>query len=216
MLSDLQLAEFVYEGSTSTEVEYTFKHALTQEVAYNLLLIERRKLLHERIAGKIEALYPENLDDHLAQLAYHYGRSDNLQKAVQYLERAARNALYHSAHNEAIQHLTHGLELLRRLPETPERMQQELLLQTALGEALVVTKGLGARDAREAYDFARKLCERVGATRQIPPVLMGLCNFYIQQHEMKAAADLAEQGLSLAEKYGDLELRVRNHVKLPP
>ena len=66
---------------------YTFKHALTQEVAYNSLLLERRRVLHERVGNAIETLYPTGLDDHLAELAHHYGRSANLRKAVHYLGR---------------------------------------------------------------------------------------------------------------------------------
>jgi predicted ATPase len=77
MLAELQLGEFVYEGRGMEDLEYKFKHALTQEVAYNLLLAERRKALHELVATRIEELYPQNLTDHLDQLANHYGRSDN-------------------------------------------------------------------------------------------------------------------------------------------
>jgi predicted ATPase len=69
MLNNLQLGEFIYEQPAVGDTEYTFKHALTQEVAYNSLLIERRKLLHERIGEVIESLYAKSLDDHLVELA---------------------------------------------------------------------------------------------------------------------------------------------------
>jgi len=72
MLSDLQSREFIYEHPILAEVEYSFKHALTQEVAYNSLLTERRRLMHERTAGGIEALFAGRLDDHLGELAHHY------------------------------------------------------------------------------------------------------------------------------------------------
>ena len=75
---DLQLAEFIYEQPALPETEYIFKHALTQEVAYKTLLLERRKQLHESAAAAIEALYPERLDDHLNQLAHHYSQSGNV------------------------------------------------------------------------------------------------------------------------------------------
>ena len=78
MLNDLQLAEFVYEQPAAGDIQYTFKHALTHDVAYNSLLTERRKLLHERTAQSIEALYPERLEDHLTELAYHFERSGNV------------------------------------------------------------------------------------------------------------------------------------------
>jgi predicted ATPase len=87
IFSDLQAGEFIYERPSSGEAaSYTFKHALTQNVAYNSLLLERRRVLHERAGNAIEALYPETLDDHLAELAHHYGRSANLRKAVHYFE----------------------------------------------------------------------------------------------------------------------------------
>jgi class 3 adenylate cyclase len=89
MLGDLQLGEFVYEQPAFPEVEYKFKHALTQEVAYNSVLLERRKLLHERIAQAIETLYPHHLEDHLDGLAHHYSRSSNVVKTVNYLQLAA-------------------------------------------------------------------------------------------------------------------------------
>ncbi|MBV8450854.1 MAG: AAA family ATPase, partial [Deltaproteobacteria bacterium] len=88
MFNDLQLAEFIYEQPAAGEVEYTFKHALTHDVAYNSLLTERRKLLHERTAQAIEALYPERLEDHLTELAHHFDRSGNVSKAVEYHSRA--------------------------------------------------------------------------------------------------------------------------------
>src|SRR6266852_4474144 len=102
MLSDLQTGEFIYEQPALSGVEYAFKHALTQEVAYNSLLIERRKLLHERAAASMESLYSERLDDHLNELAHHYELSGNTRKALEYLKRAAQQAVGRSAHMEAV------------------------------------------------------------------------------------------------------------------
>ena len=88
LLANLQLGEFVYEQPSISDVEYIFKHALTQEVAYNSILQERRKQLHEDVGRAIELLYPSSLDDHLADLAHHYSRSGNQAKAVEYLRLA--------------------------------------------------------------------------------------------------------------------------------
>jgi predicted ATPase len=85
LLSSLQRKEFLYEQPAFPEVEYLFKHALTQEVAYNSVLQERRKALHERTAQAIEGLFHSKLEDHYSELAYHYGRSGNTQKAIDYL-----------------------------------------------------------------------------------------------------------------------------------
>ena len=102
LLSSLQRKEFLYEQPAFPEVEYIFKHALTQEVAYNSVLQERRKELHERVAQAIEALWPDQAEDRCSELAYHYRRSGNLPKAITYLHRAGQQALRRSAYTEAI------------------------------------------------------------------------------------------------------------------
>ena len=101
-LADLQAAEFIYEQPARGDIEYTFKHALTQEVAYNSVLIERRKLIHERAAQAIEALFAPSLDDHYSELAHHYTCSSNMGKAVEYLHLAGQQAVQRSANTEAI------------------------------------------------------------------------------------------------------------------
>lgn len=80
MLSDLQLGEFICEQPAVGDLEYTFKHALTQEVAYGSVLMERRRVLHDRAGEAIEGLYREHLDDHLAELAHHFARGGNLEE----------------------------------------------------------------------------------------------------------------------------------------
>jgi predicted ATPase len=112
MLNDLQLAEFVYEQPSVGDVEYTFKHALIHDVAYNSLLVDRRKLLHERTGQVIERLYHDRLEDHLAELAHHFDRSGNVSKAVEYLVRTGARAADQGAHSEAIGCFTHALEML--------------------------------------------------------------------------------------------------------
>jgi predicted ATPase len=112
MLADLRAAEFIYEQSAVGEVEYIFKHALTQEVAYNSLLRERRRQIHERAGQAIEALFALNLSDQYSELAHHYGRSGNGSKAVKYLRLAAEQAMSRSAYMEARDRLNSALELL--------------------------------------------------------------------------------------------------------
>src|SRR5207247_1842761 len=104
LLAHLQAAEFIYEQPAFPEVDYTFKHALTLEVAYTSLLQERRKAIHERAAQAIEALFHSRLEDHYSELAYHYSRSGNTRKAVDYLQRAGQRAVQQSANAEAISH----------------------------------------------------------------------------------------------------------------
>ena len=174
LLASLQHKEFLYEQPAFPEVEYIFKHALTQEVAYGTVLQERRKALHERTAQAIEALYSATLDEHYSELAHHYSRSGNTEKAVEYLQLAGQQAVQRSANAEAITHLTTALELLKTLPDTPERAQQELTLQLTLGAPLMATKGFAAPEVEAAYTRARELCQQVGETPQLFPVLFGL------------------------------------------
>jgi predicted ATPase len=147
-LGELQLAEFIYEQAAAGDVEYTFKHALTQEVAYHSVLSERRKRLHERAGAALEALGAGRAQDRLMELARHYSRTDNAAKAVEYLRLAGTQAAARGAYEQAIAQLSKGLERVAELPEGAEREQQELLLQLALGGVLMTTKGFTAPEVR--------------------------------------------------------------------
>ena len=133
-------------------------------MAYSSLLIERRKEVHERTARQIETLFTSRLEDHYGDLAHHYSCSANRQKAVEYLQRAAQQAVQRSANAEAINHLTSALEILRALPDTPQRAQQELALQMMLGPALIATKGNGAVEVGAVYNRALELARQVDKT----------------------------------------------------
>jgi class 3 adenylate cyclase/predicted ATPase len=211
LLSYLRAAEFIYEQPAFPEVEYTFKHALTQEVSYTSLLIERRKVLHERTAQAIEALFHSQLDDHYDELAHHYSRSGNTLKAVEYLSLAGQQAVQRSAYTEAISHLSHALELLKTLLDTPERTQREITLQTTLALALMATQGQAAPEVERAYTRARELCQQLGQTPQLFPTLSGLWGFYLIRGEVPTAHELGERLLSLAECEQDPAPLLRAH-----
>ena len=214
LLSHLQTAEFIYEQPAFPEIEYTFKHALTQEVAYTSLLQERRKAIHERTAQAVEALFHSRLEDHYGELAHHYTRSGNTQKAIEYLGLAGQQAMQRSANAEAITHLTTALELLKTLPDTPERIQQELTLQVALGAPLRITKGYGAPEVEQTFTRARELCQQLGDTPQLFPVLWGLWYMYYIRAEYQTARELGTQCLALAQSAQDPGLLVEAHFVL--
>ena len=200
ILADLQAGEFIYEQPVLTDGEYIFKHALTQEVAYNSLLIERRKQLHERAGHALESMFAEQLDDHLTQLAHHYSHSDNVEKAVEYLGRAGQQALQRSAHADAISSLNAAIDLLQRLPDSPERVQRELRLQLALGSASIPVTGWAAPEVERAFTRARELCERLGDPPELFPALFGLWTMYFIRAELRAAYELGEQLLQRAQE----------------
>jgi predicted ATPase len=214
MLSDLQLAEFIYEQPATGDIEYIFKHALTQEVAYNSLLVERRKLLHERAGQALESMFAEQLDDHLGDLARHYSRSDNVAKAVEYLGRAGQQAAQRSAYADAVNRLTAAIDLLQKLPENPERIQRELLLQLAVGPALAAIKTQAAPEVERAYTRARELCDRLDDPPELFPALFGLRLLHFVRGELRTAYELAEQLLRRAQRACDPALLLYAHLAL--
>ena len=157
-LWSLQAGEFIYEQPAAGDTEYTFKHALTQEVAYNSLLIERRKYLHQRTGAALESLFASRLDDHVDELAHHYSRSDNAGKAIDYLGRSGRQALNRSAHADGIRSLNAAIALLQNEADSTQRLKGELQLQLAIGPALMAIKGYTAPETEWAYSRARQLC----------------------------------------------------------
>ncbi|MFD1558245.1 adenylate/guanylate cyclase domain-containing protein [Paraburkholderia silviterrae] len=211
LLSSLQAAEFIYQRPAFPEVAYTFKHALTQEVAGQSLLSEQRCLLHERTAQGIEALYPTRLNDYCNELAHHYSQSGNVPKAIEYLQCAGQQALQRSANLEAIQHLGAALELLERLPGGPERARQELAMQLALGPILMAARGPASPQVKAAYTRAMTLCEQVGEASQLIPVQLGLRVNHTLRAEHAIAHKLAERALHLAQSAQDPGLLAEAH-----
>ena len=203
LLSSLQRKEFLYEQPVFPEVEYLFKHALTQEVAYNSVLIERRKVLHEHTGQAIEQRYHDRLEEHYSELAHHYSHSGRIEKAIEFLQKAGQQAAQNSAHTEAIHHFTTALELLTPLPDTPERVQQELTVQLTLAASLQVTKGPAAPEVGNAYTRAQELCQQGGDTRQLFSVLHGLWLFHHVQADLTAARETGERLLTMAEGIRD-------------
>jgi class 3 adenylate cyclase/predicted ATPase len=212
MLGELRASEFIYEQPAAAGVEYVFKHALTQEVAYNSLLIERRKQLHERAGQALESIFADQLDDHLTELAHHYSHSDNLEKAVEYLGRAGQQAMQRSAHADAIGNLNLATDLLQKLPESPERIRRELFLQLTLGPALIAIEGYAAQAVERVYARACSLCEGLGEPAQLFPALFGLWAVYYLRGELSKAYALAEQLMLRAESAKDPVLQIWGHM----
>ena len=211
LLATLQRKEFLYEQPAFPEVEYIFKHALTQEVAYNTLLQESRKILHERTARALETLNSANLEDHYPALAHHYRHSGNTAKAVEYLTLAGEQAAQRSANGEAVQCFTAALDAFKSLPDASERARQELALQLSLGASLMATSGYSAVGVEHAYNRARDLCLQVGEPLQIAGVLFGLVSFYAVRGNHAASLALLEQFLPVAQTRQDPALSVAVH-----
>ena len=203
MLKGLQAGEFIYEQPALGAAEYTFKHALTQEVAYNSMLMERRRLLHERTGEAIEALFKDRIDDHLAELAHHYSRTANTRKAVEYLSRAGSQAAARSAHSEAVTQLSSALELLKRLPDDAERARTELSVQSVLVRSLAAVKGFAAAELEPLYARARELCAQIHDPVLASRLLYGEWLMRWWKAELLTALELADELLVVAEDVKD-------------
>ncbi len=202
LLNDLQLGEFIYEQPAVGDTEYIFNHALTQEVSYNSVLIERRKQLHERIGTALEALHASTLDDHLAELAHHYGRANNPAKAVHYLTGAGKQALDRSAFAEAYAQLQKGNGWIKALPESPERDARELDLMSPLVRVLSFTRGFTATETVEAAVRASVLAEKGGDLTQVVLHGFGVWVGAINAGNHGAAGTLADRMLAIAGREG--------------
>jgi tetratricopeptide (TPR) repeat protein len=191
-----------------------FKHALIQEAAYQSLLRSTRQQYHQRIAQVFAERFPDTVATQPELLAHHFTAAGLAEPAVGYWYRAGQHAHERSAHGEAIGHLRKGLELLTPLPDTLEHRQQELDMQITLGQALLATKGIAAPDVGAAYQRARELCQQVGETPQLFPVLGGLVRFYSGRMEYQTARELGEQMLSLAQRVHDPAGLANAHITL--
>jgi class 3 adenylate cyclase/tetratricopeptide (TPR) repeat protein len=200
LLSNLQLGEFIYEQPAVGDREYIFKHALTQEVAYNSVLVERRKQLHERIGAAREALYASSLEDHLAELAHHYSRSSNADKAVDYLGRAAQQALSRSAFNEALEHARAGIALIPELVVSSERGRREFGLLYTLVRGGAAIEGMGSPQTALGYRRMLELAQEWGDEEALFTALRGMWADRCMAASHQEAAELVRQMLEMAEQ----------------
>jgi predicted ATPase len=213
-LARLVAAELLYQRGRPPRARYMFKHALIQDAAYASLLRSTRQQVHEQVAQLLEARFPEIVETQPELVAQHYTAAGYTEQAVHYWQRAGQHASDHSAHLEAVSHLTTGIELLQTLPETPEHTQQALTLHIALGAALQRAKGNAAPEVEGAYTQAYALCQQVGETSELAPVLYGLWRFYGARPQLHTARELGEMLLHLAHQAHDPALAVLAHQAL--
>ena len=217
-LDRLQSAEFLYETALFPALEYTFKHALTHEVAYGSLLGDRRRALHARIVEAIERLYADRLSDQIERLAGHAVRGEILDKAVTYLHEAGAKALRRSANDEAVAYFTQALDLLTRWPDGPERERtgaapapvpragapDDAGLRRARGRAHLHA---GVRAGRGHRPAGRASSRRCGAAGSSPR--RGAATY-------AGGRRIAEALIALGERLGDRALRLEAHHAMAP
>ncbi len=202
-LEQLVNNQLLFMSGELPAAKYLFKHALIQEAAYESLLKSTRKQYHQQIAQVLEQQFPETVEREPEMLAHHYTRAGLNEQAIRYWHLASQKAVKSSAYVEAIGHLTLGLELLLRLPETRWRDQQELDLQLLLSVALRNTKGYAASEVELAYKRSEELCHLLGETPDLFWVRWGLWTFYLGQAKLQTALEVAHQLINLAKGIHD-------------
>ena len=203
-LDRLVRAGLLFRQGVPPHETYLFKHALVQDAAYETLLRSRRQDLHGRIAIEIETHFAEIAEQRPELLAHHATQAGLIERAVVQWAKAGRRSVSRSAMVEAVSQLRRGLELVPALSDTPERQRLELELQSALGGALVASRGIAAPETGSAYARARVLCEQLGDSVSLIPVLSGQISHHFGRAEYALAQRTAEDLLHLAQSRGDI------------
>jgi predicted ATPase len=213
-LGRLVEAEIVYQRGVPPQATYMFKHALIQDAASQSLLKSTRQQYHQCIAQVLETQFPEMAEAQPELLAHHYTEAGLTEKAVSYWQQAGQRAIARSAYMEAMTHLRQGLALLQTLPETPERVQQEVDMHIALGASLQAATSPASPEIKETYTRAQHLCQHLGDPRQLFPVLRGLWRYYFLRAELQTAHALGKELLALAQQIGDPAMLAAAHLPL--
>jgi len=211
-LGQLLAAEFLYESSLFPESEYTFKHGLTCQVAYDSLLQGRRRTLHAQLVRAIEHHYPDRLAEQVERLSHHALTGELWESAAVYLRRAGLKAAARSANREAVTHFEHGADALHRLPETRPNIARAIDLRFDLRNALLPL-GEFARILeylREAEDLANRLDDQP----RLGWVCCYLTDYFRQMGNHEQAIDAGRRGLTIAETYKDFALQVATNIYL--
>jgi class 3 adenylate cyclase len=211
-LAHLQAAEFLYESNLFPEIEHSFKHALTQEVAYASLLQERRRALHARIVDSVERLYSERLAVHSERLAFHAFRGELWTKAVAYFRQAAVRATTQSAYREAVVYLEQALAALQHLPEGDETFSSAIDLRMELTRRLVPLADYGRilENLREVQAIA----EAQGDRRRLGLVCSHMTDYFRLTGNSEEAIAYGERALTFALELEDFSLKVLAHQRL--
>ena len=210
-LANLQAAEFIYETRLFPDREYTFKHALTHDVAYGGLLAERRQLLHANIVEAIERLHADRLTEHVDRLAYHATRGALWEKAHTFGVQAGRRAAAQSANRAVLEAFQGALAALEYLPETPRTIAENIDLRFELRDAHFVLSEMAP--ILPHLEKAQALAERIGDRERMALAVLYKSGFHWVQGEHHLAVETSLRGLAAAEELDSWELRGLAHYQ---
>jgi tetratricopeptide (TPR) repeat protein len=211
-LTHLQATGFLYETSLFPERVYTFKHALTHEVAYGSLLHERRRVLHSRIVDVLESFGGDQLTEQVERLAYHALQGEVWDKALIYYRQAADKAMAQSAYREAATRFEQSLVALRHLPENRSSMEQAIDVRFALRSALVPLGEYGR--SLDELRAAEALAETLADQRQLGRVASYMLQHFNMIGDYESAIATGQRTLALAATHGDFALQIAAHQQL--
>ncbi len=207
-LTHLINAELFLQRGRPPKASYSFRHALLREAAYQSLLKRTRQRYHRRIATLLQERFPHIVEANPELLAHHCSEACINDLAATMWLKAGKLAARRSANREAVTHLQHGLVVLKRLPDTPQRRARELEMQITLGLAQMMSQGYAAPAVEKAYARARELCHSMADISTTFPVLCGLWEYYIVRADLASAESLANELLGLAAQVKQAELNL--------
>ena len=210
-LDQLVDAELLYQRGRPPHAKYIFKHALVQDAAYQSLLKRTRQYYHRQVAELLEARFPETVETHPELLAHHFTEAGLAESAIGYWHQSGELAVKRSANLEAIAHCIKGLDCIKTLSQSTDIARQELALQITIGVPLVATKGHGAPEAAAHYRRARELCEQLGETHQLLPVIYGQWLDSAAHGDYRTARAFGEELLHFAAQQEELGPVVVGH-----
>jgi class 3 adenylate cyclase/tetratricopeptide (TPR) repeat protein len=200
-LGNLQAAEFLYPTQLFPELEYSFKHALTRDVAYSGVLRDRRRAIHARVLNAIETVYADRLTEHVERLAYHAERGGIWDKALEYLQRSGLKAYSLYAHADAAQFFERALKILEKLPETPDNLRQAVDLRFELRNALLPS--LETDRILRSLDELDPILARLGDKQRSAQYAAFRCNQHYVMGQQRRAIEFGDTGVRLARECGD-------------
>jgi tetratricopeptide (TPR) repeat protein len=210
-LSLLEQADIVYRAGVSPFVRFAFKHVLLRDAIYDSLLRSKKQQIHADIAAIFERDFPELAENQPEVLAFHYQEAGNQQEAIRCWFKSGQRALTHSGNVEAIANFRKALRLVSTLPETPERIKQEIDIQLALGIPLIAVQGYASAETREAFSRAGALCLRLGDIPEYFQALFGSWGHCWMCGKNDEALLMAEEFLSRSKALSDPVLVMVSH-----
>ena len=211
-LSVLKDSELLYERGIYPQSNYVFKHALTQEVAYNSLLQKRRAELHEKIGKAIEKINADRLEELCEMLAYHFLQGEDWQRAYRYCQESGLKAYTHSAYEQAQGYFEDALTSIRKLPREKSRIEKEIDLRFNMRSPLVA---LGRHEEWGKWiQGAEPLAREIDDDARLSNILNYLSSLYWIDGQHRKAIALGEKALNLAERAGHFSYQIATMLHL--